>query len=141
LTASQDGTARVWDVQSGAELLAITHGGPVGDARWNTAEDRILTASADDTAKVWDAQSDQEVSTLSTYGQFVRWALWSPDENRIITASDDGRVRHFYPQPEAVITAACERGAVRNMTQSEWAQFMVDQPYQGTCANLSEEWE
>ena len=139
LTTSEDGTTRVWDAQTGAELLTLTHDGPMEDARWNTTEDRILTASADGTARLWDAQTGREVATLPTYGQTISQVLWSQDDSQVLTASDDGRVRQFYVQPAAVIAAACLRGAIRNMTQSEWAHFMPDQSYRATCENLSAE--
>ncbi len=136
VTASQDGTARVWALQSGQELLKLTHSKAVKDVRWNPTEDSILTASEDETTKIWDATSGQEIATLPSYGQIVRQALWNEDGSRILTASDDGRVRQFYLQPDAVVTAACERGAVRNMSHDEWSQFMAEQSYRATCTNL-----
>jgi hypothetical protein len=69
----------------------------------------------------------------------VRQAQWSQDESRIFTVSDDGKVRQFYTQPANVIAAACSRGAVRNMTRNEWAQYMIDQPYRATCTELPAE--
>ena len=139
LTTGVDGTARVWNAQSGKLLLTILHSGSVNDAVWDAAENRILTTGDDGSAKVWDVENGEEIATFSTYGRTVQHALWSQDDSRILTASDDGRVRQFYVDHAAVITAACENGAVRNMTRSEWAQFMVDEPYRATCKNLSEE--
>ncbi|MEZ4660212.1 MAG: hypothetical protein R2911_21860 [Caldilineaceae bacterium] len=48
-------------------------------------------------------------------------------------------MRQFYVDPAAVIEAACQRGAVRNMTPAEWVQFMGEQPYRATCGNLGAE--
>jgi len=135
LTASEDGTARVWDATTGQEVLQLRHNAAVEDARWNAAEDRILTASDDGTVRVWDAHSGAELATLSGHTDIVFQAHWNRDESRILSASADGTVRQFYTRPADVIAAACAQ-AMRNMTGDEWAAIMKGRPYQATCANL-----
>ena len=137
LTASEDGTARVWDATSGQEVLQLRHrlNRAVEDARWNATEARILTASDDGTVRVWDAQSGSELATLSGHSNIVFQARWNRDESRILSASADGTVRQFYTRAEDVIAAACAQ-AIRNMTANEWATMMKGRPYAATCANL-----
>ena len=53
--ASSDKTARVWDAASGAQLLQLTHGGPVRGVAFSPDGTRLATASGDKTARVWDA--------------------------------------------------------------------------------------
>jgi WD40 repeat protein len=56
LTASRDGTARIWDAATGHELLALRgHTRIVWEAAFTPAGDGVLTASDDGTARVWDA--------------------------------------------------------------------------------------
>jgi WD40 repeat protein/DNA-binding SARP family transcriptional activator len=102
LTASSDGTARVWDVSTalstgagtGVELLTLSgHDGAVNQATWNGDESRILTAGDDNTARVWDAQTGAEILTLSAHSRSVNRAVWNRDGSRILTASDDGTAR------------------------------------------------
>ena len=58
LTASDDGTARVWDAETGAELVTLSgHKVNVLQAVWNSDESYILTRSTDGTARVWDAET------------------------------------------------------------------------------------
>jgi tRNA A-37 threonylcarbamoyl transferase component Bud32 len=62
VTASWDKTAKVWDANSGAEVLTLkghtsrfTYGVGVTSASFSPEGSRIVTASWDDTAKVWAA--------------------------------------------------------------------------------------
>src|SRR5262249_28503375 len=55
VTASLDGSARVWDANSGLPLTQpLKHGGPVRDAEFSPDGQRVITASDDGTAVIWD---------------------------------------------------------------------------------------
>jgi dipeptidyl aminopeptidase/acylaminoacyl peptidase len=55
VTASDDGTARVWDVQTGLPLTEpLQHGDHVMSAEFSPDGQKILTASTDHTARVWN---------------------------------------------------------------------------------------
>ena len=55
LTASDDHTARLWEVASGRELRVLRgHRGPVRDAQFSADGRTMLTASDDTTARLWD---------------------------------------------------------------------------------------
>ena len=57
VTASQDGTAKVWDAKTGTEALTLKgHTGWVGSASFSPDGTRIVTAGGDRTARVWDAR-------------------------------------------------------------------------------------
>jgi WD40 repeat protein len=57
ITAIHDKTAKVWDANSGAEVLTLKgHTSFVLSASFSSDGSRIVTGSADSTAKVWDAQ-------------------------------------------------------------------------------------
>jgi WD40 repeat protein len=94
LTASLDGTAKVWDAKSGTEVLTLKgHTGAVWSASFSPDGERIVTTSADQVAKVWDARSGAQVLTLKGHTNNVRSATFSPDGTRIVTASDDRTAR------------------------------------------------
>ncbi|MDP6960875.1 MAG: hypothetical protein QF595_05055 [Dehalococcoidia bacterium] len=58
VTAGQDRTAKVWEAQTGKELLTLTgHNGPVTSAAYSPDGRRIVTAGQDRIAKVWEAQT------------------------------------------------------------------------------------
>ena len=56
VSASVDGTAKVWDVRNPAQTLLVTltgHQGALTGAGFSPAGDRVVTASLDGTARVW----------------------------------------------------------------------------------------
>jgi WD40 repeat protein len=94
VTASEDGTARVWDATSGRELARLDgHVGPVASAAFNPNGNRVLTAGADGTARIWHAASGDELVRLGGHTDLITSAAFSPDGTRVLTTSDDGTAR------------------------------------------------
>jgi hypothetical protein len=53
-TASDDGTARIWDVQTGKTTAVLAgHAGTVWSAGFSPHGQRVVTASDDGTARIW----------------------------------------------------------------------------------------
>jgi len=97
VTASEDGTARVWDatklgvVKSLVELNG--HEEEITAGAFSPDGTRIVTASWDGTARVWDAATGMSLAELKGHTQEVRSAAFSPDGTRIVTAAEDGTAR------------------------------------------------
>lgn len=91
VTASEDGTARLWNVETGAELVVFRHDGAVRTARFDPSGERLLTASEDGTARLW--RTDGEPVRTFRHEDVVREARFSPKGDRILTASEDGAAR------------------------------------------------
>jgi WD40 repeat protein len=90
VTASLDGSAKVWDAQTGAVIFTLSgYAGQVWHAAWNSDSTRIVTTHGDGSVKVWDAQTGAVIFTLSGHTSDVMHAAWSSDDTRIVTASDD----------------------------------------------------
>ncbi|HEU5443222.1 MAG TPA: serine/threonine-protein kinase, partial [Steroidobacteraceae bacterium] len=65
VTASHDGTARVWDAATGRQILVLEgHGGPVISAAFSPDDHRIATGSFDKTARIWDAVTGRQLLVL-----------------------------------------------------------------------------
>jgi WD40 repeat protein len=61
VSASADGTLRIWDPQSGAERGTITgHAGPVTDCAISADGRYIVSASQDLTLRIWDPSAQRE---------------------------------------------------------------------------------
>ncbi|MBI5092388.1 MAG: serine/threonine protein kinase [Candidatus Hydrogenedentes bacterium] len=135
LTASDDSTAKVWDVASGAVLCTLTgHTDPVEQAHFSSDGTKIVTCSYDKTAKIWDAASGNERVALTGHTDWVMTAEFSPDATRVVTASDDKtakvwdaasgkemftlvghtaglRMARFYPDGRDIITVSADATA------------------------------
>jgi WD40 repeat protein len=137
LTASADGTARLWDAQSGKELQRLPHGSVVLAASFSPDGRTVLTASADKTARLWDAQSGKELQRLH-HGVAVWAASFSPDGRSVVTASLDTTARlwgvgYLYQIPPTVDADRLRawvlvrtgqdftgEGTLRTLSREEW---------------------
>jgi len=88
LTAGWDGTAKLWDAETGTELLRLEgHSDSVTHASFNHDGDRVVTASFDGTALVWDANRGNVLSRLEGHRGKVMKAWFSLDGERVVTAA------------------------------------------------------
>ena len=90
VTGSWDGTAKVWDATTGAEVFSFK--GVVGfvtSAAFSPDGSRVVTGSTDNTPKVWDATTGAVVLSLKGHTDRVTSAAFSPDGSRVVTGSTD----------------------------------------------------
>jgi WD40 repeat protein len=93
-SAGQDGSVRVWDVATGAQLLTLKgHAGAVLAVAYNPDGSRLATAGADQTVRVWEAATGHELLTLRGHTDRIRGVAFSPDGRRLASASEDETVR------------------------------------------------
>jgi WD40 repeat protein/tRNA A-37 threonylcarbamoyl transferase component Bud32 len=90
LSLAFDGTARVWDVATGAELVTLHHANWVVAGQFSPDGTMIATASVDRTAKLWEAATGKLLGTLQHFHP-LGWVEFSPDGKRVVTAAEDAR--------------------------------------------------
>jgi WD40 repeat protein len=123
VTGSTDGTAKVWEAQTGIELLTLTgHDGRVNSVGYSPDGQRIVTASK--TARVWEAQTGQELMTLKGHDNLLWSAAYSPDGQRIATAGSDGIVQIYTTDMEELLQIADSR-VTRQLTAEEKETYGV----------------
>ncbi len=135
LTRSDDGTARIWDAESGAELVRLVgrHTDVVRQASWSQDESRVLTCSDDGTARIWDAESGAELVRLVGHTGGVG-ASWSQDESRVLTSSEDGTVRIW--DAESGVELVRLAGHTTGWVSASWSQDesrVLTRGYDGTA--------
>src|SRR5262249_46589033 len=94
VSGSGEGTLKVWDADTGKDLLTLKGlTGPVLCVAYSPDGNRIVSGSQDNTLKVWDADKGLEVRTLTGHTQWVTCVAFSPDGKRIVSGSQDRTLR------------------------------------------------
>ena len=90
VTASEDGTARVWDRKQGAQLSILSgHKGAVLQAEFMNNDQCIITRSLDATVKTWDFNGNN-LKTIQKPGHKIDLIKISPQGGRFATLTKDG---------------------------------------------------
>jgi WD40 repeat protein/serine/threonine protein kinase len=94
VTASQDKTAKVWDAETGRNLLTLRgHTDWVWAAAYSPDGRRIATGGPDRSVRIWDATSGRPLMTLIGHEHSVRDVAFSPDGRRLASCGVDKTAR------------------------------------------------
>jgi WD40 repeat protein len=97
LTSGKDFTARLWDVETGRELLQIK----IESGQYDPFEDTIAALSPDGqmvltahdlnrTVKLWSASTGQQLSEFKGDISYIKSAVFAPDGKTIATGDSEG---------------------------------------------------
>lgn len=120
LTASVDGTVRVWDGRTGAALLTIEVGG-AGTFTAGFSPDGALIAAVtpDGRGAIYNADTGEEVAKLSGHGELVSGVSFSPDGQRLLTSCMDNVTRVWNLQGD--ILAELQLGEGELLYYTSWS--------------------
>ncbi len=106
-----DGTVRIWDTQSGEQLLVLrSHFGGVRDVAWS-ADGSLLAAAG---AWIWDAENWEKLETLGNV------FAWSPDGS-YLAHSGEGTGIHIWDATSRVDSGILE-------DEAEWITSLAWSP-------------
>ncbi len=93
-TASEDGTARLWNSDTGKRLKLFRHEAPIQGITFSPDGKLLATASNDNTAWVWNIANDkQPLQILPRHEKSVETIAFSSDGQWIATGSRDNTAR------------------------------------------------
>ncbi len=93
-TAGSDGTIKLWDVPTAAELITLRgHAGPVLCVAFSPEGKTIASAGEDRFIRFWDTTAGNQRATLFGHGQAVEGLAFDVGGQTLASASRDGTVR------------------------------------------------
>ena len=95
VSASRDGTAKVWDAHTGREVLTFRgHRAALTGVAWQPRGKRVVSTSWDGTARVWDPVTGAEVLPPLDGGAGPVYGLsFTRDGSALATGHHKGSVR------------------------------------------------
>jgi WD40 repeat protein len=137
-TAALEGSAKIWDTDTGAEVARF----PFPRAQnfssnenfgamlaWHPGGQRLAIADQGGVVRVWDIRTRKEVLTLHGHQGIVALA-WSPDGSRLVGAAAHGnqQVTRLWDSEtgEAVMTLPGVRGPARWSADGCWLEGSAD---------------
>jgi hypothetical protein len=124
LTASNDNTARLWDIKGNLLAELKGHQSGVSSATFSPDGQRILTASWDLTARLWDIKGNL-LAELKGHQGGVNSARFSPDGQLILTASWDKTARLWDIKGNLLAELTGHQGSVNSARFSPDGQLIL----------------
>jgi WD40 repeat protein len=107
-SGSGDGTVRIWDAETGAEVSAplVGHSNRVNSVAFSPNCRHIVSGSRDNTVRIWDAETGAEVSApLVGHSNWVNSVAFSSDGRHVVSGSRDNTVRIWDAETGAEVFA------------------------------------
>lgn len=130
VTASDDGTVKIWEASSG-QLLATEDklGGSVNSARWYPSGNYLVTAGDDGVVRIWDVKDWSDPHKIATLQHNARTvaAVWNAKGLRLASAASDGTIRIYGVLFDDILGEARQLFG-RDVTREEAQQLLNDAP-------------
>ncbi|MGW3728917.1 nSTAND1 domain-containing NTPase [Streptomyces sp. NPDC000851] len=107
-TASRDGTARVYEAESGRQLWVLPcDGAMVESVSFSPDAARLATAGRDQVIRVWDVRSGAPIRRITGASDIGRQVAWSPDGTRVAASFRDQVVRVWEAESGLLVQELC----------------------------------
>jgi hypothetical protein len=98
----------------------------------------VAAGSLDHTVRIFDVESRSEVGRITHVDQVLTLAFDESGDRLVTVSGGDASfllVSRHLVRTQDIVNDTCSR-LTRNLTQSEWTQYIGDEPYRVTCPNL-----
>jgi WD40 repeat protein len=121
VTSSPDGTARLWDADTGEPRGApLRHEGGVMQVAFSPDSRLVITASLDRTARLWEVGGGRPRGEPLRHRGPVRSVAFSPDGRTVLTGSNDGAAQ--------IWDVASQRPLGEPLRHKGWVQQVAFRP-------------
>jgi WD40 repeat protein len=131
-TASDDKTAKLWDLQGNCLVTFTGHNNLVTSVSFRPTGDIIATASDDKTAKLWDLQGNC-LATFTGHNKSVTRISFSPTGETIATASVDKTAKLWDLQGNCLATFTGHNKLIISVSFSPTANAIATASNEGTA--------
>ncbi len=129
-TASEDGTARVFEVDGLEPIKLLDHGIGVLGLAFNPDGTRLATGDRDGKIHLWETDTFEKVAELTGHESYVFALSWSPDGETLVSSSGDSTIRLWETRSSELRSEARREraGIVKNVEPAVegWLEEMGD---------------
>ena len=94
ISASSDGSLRLWDTKTGKEIKRLDgHTGRIWTVAFSPDGRRVAAGGFDNTIRLWDLSTGREVRRFLGHTDYVRSVVFSHDGQHLLSGGDDRSVR------------------------------------------------
>jgi len=93
LSASEDGTMKVWHVETGKAIHTIKDIAQVWSVAFSNDGSQILSGGDKGTVKLFESDSGKEIRSFKGHSGRVYSVAFSPDASRVVSGGHDGTIK------------------------------------------------
>jgi WD40 repeat protein len=108
LTASWDGTTRIWNISSGLMTLRVKTPGTIHSAIYHHDYSKFYTAGSDGIIRIWDAKTGKLITKLIGHKAEITQLHLSEDGQNLFSLSTDGTLKNWDLQKGKNFTSISE---------------------------------
>ena len=92
-SGSEDNIVRVWQIPTGAPLLALGHTSPVTSVAFSPNGALIATTAWDNSISIWKASDGTKLKVINDHKRYPTKITFSPDGSILVSCGWDGTIR------------------------------------------------